>query len=138
MVRAHRVLVLQRAGPAGVAEAGVLAKTVHGRFGAGDGYCGSSYGVLQCVDRQLARLRANFSVIHWNWGLHDICPGIYRCGRRSCDPFILDRRRGWGCSSPGVFEIGREMARDRLGRRDVRYEKHKQRSTPPRACPPAR
>ena len=56
---------------------GVLARLVYGRFGAGVDYCGSSFGVNQCVDRYLATSPNNFSVIHFNWGLHDISPAIY-------------------------------------------------------------
>jgi len=57
----------------GVAKRGVLAKTVYGRFGSGNGYCGTSYGVNQCLDRYFATTTNNFSVIHFSWGLHDIC-----------------------------------------------------------------
>lgn len=55
-----------------------IAGVILGRFGQGDGWCGTSYGVLQCVDGYLAALDANISVVHFNWGLHDICPHIYR------------------------------------------------------------
>ena len=61
----------------GVTERGVLAEAVMARFGSGSGYCGTSFGVLQCVDPYLASLPANVSVIHFNWGLHDICEDIY-------------------------------------------------------------
>ncbi|KAH8052338.1 DUF2263-containing protein [Aureococcus anophagefferens] len=46
----------------GVAKRGVLAKTVYGRFGSGNGYCGTSYGVNQCLDRYFATTTNNFSV----------------------------------------------------------------------------
>ena len=55
-----------------------IAGVILGRFGSGDGWCGTSHGVLQCVDGYLNQLNANLSVIHFNWGLHDIDPHIYR------------------------------------------------------------
>ena len=48
------------------------------RLGATSGYCGTSFGVLQCLDLWIERASpGNFSVIHFNWGLHDISPHIY-------------------------------------------------------------
>lgn len=55
-----------------------------GRYGLGfgefvslgmDGYCGTSYGLLACIDPYLAA--GNYSVAHVNWGLHDISKEIY-------------------------------------------------------------
>ena len=40
-----------------------------------DGYCGTSYGLLACVDGWLAA--TNWSVVHFNWGLHDVAPRLY-------------------------------------------------------------
>ena len=56
---------------------GGVASVARGRFGPGSGYCGTSFGAVQCADSYLASLPANLSVIHFNWGLHDICPSIY-------------------------------------------------------------
>ena len=52
----------------GTVRRGVLAKLVYGRFGSGNGYCGTSYGVNFCLDRYLATTKNNFSVIHFAWG----------------------------------------------------------------------
>ncbi|KAH8069477.1 DUF2263-containing protein [Aureococcus anophagefferens] len=77
----------------GTVRRGVLAKLVYGRFGSGNGYCGTSYGVNFCLDRYLATTKNNVSVIHFAWGaaaappraapgdppsagLHDICENI--------------------------------------------------------------
>ncbi|KAH8055393.1 DUF2263-containing protein [Aureococcus anophagefferens] len=40
-----------------------------------DGYCGTSYGLLACVDGWLGA--TNWSVVHFNWGLHDVAPRLY-------------------------------------------------------------
>ena len=61
----------------GVTKRGVLAELVYGRFGEANSRCGTSFGVNQCLDRYLATTHNNFSVIHFAWGLHDICENIY-------------------------------------------------------------
>ena len=61
----------------GVTHRGVLAKLVYGRFGEVNSKCGTSFGVNFCLDRYLAATWNNFSVIHFAWGLHDICENIY-------------------------------------------------------------
>ena len=40
------------------------------------GECGTSIGVLSCLDGWLAD-RVGWDVISMNWGLHDICPKMY-------------------------------------------------------------
>ena len=41
------------------------------------GVCGTSRGVLACLDGWLAG-RTGWDVISMNWGMHDICPTYYR------------------------------------------------------------
>lgn len=40
-----------------------------------NGWCGTSYGINQCIDRWLDG--SEWDVIHFNWGLHDIAPHMY-------------------------------------------------------------
>ena len=40
------------------------------------GYCGTSFGVLECVDVWLGG-GSKWDAISFNWGLHDICPERY-------------------------------------------------------------
>lgn len=42
----------------------------------GGGQCGTSVGVLACLDTWLES-RHGWDVISLNWGLHDVCPGMY-------------------------------------------------------------
>ena len=39
------------------------------------GPCGTSYGVIECVDTWLGD--GGWDAISFNWGLHDICPKLY-------------------------------------------------------------
>jgi hypothetical protein len=39
------------------------------------GYCGTSIGVVACGKPWLSETK--FDVIHFNWGLHDICASMY-------------------------------------------------------------
>merc|ERR1712217_401063 len=41
----------------------------------GKGICGTSVGALACMDLWLGA--GSWSVIHFNWGLHDICASMY-------------------------------------------------------------
>lgn len=41
----------------------------------GKGICGTSFGALACADLWLGA--GGWSVIHFNWGLHDICAKMY-------------------------------------------------------------
>ena len=54
---------------------------VHHTGSYGRGICGSSFGNVACVDTWMARSLQNgskgFDVIHFNWGLHDICAKMY-------------------------------------------------------------
>jgi len=43
--------------------------------GYGTGICGTSYGVVSCMDKWLGQ--GGWDVIHFNWGLHDICASMY-------------------------------------------------------------
>jgi hypothetical protein len=65
----------------GTVRRGVLAKLVYGRFGSGNGYCGTSYGVNFCLDRYLATTKNNFSVIHFAWGAAAAPPRVVPRGR---------------------------------------------------------
>lgn len=40
-----------------------------------EGYCGTSYGIIQCLDWWLDNTK--WDIIHFNWGLHDISSKIY-------------------------------------------------------------
>ena len=42
----------------------------------GGGYCGSSFGVIGCLDLFTGPPQQLWNVIHFNWGLHDVCPLI--------------------------------------------------------------
>ena len=54
---------------------------VHHTGSYGTAICGSSFGNASCVDTWMARSLLNgskgFDVIHFNWGLHDICAKMY-------------------------------------------------------------
>ena len=42
----------------------------------GGGYCGSSFGVIGCLNLFTGPPQQLWDVIHFNWGLHDVCPLI--------------------------------------------------------------
>ena len=65
-----------------VTGAGSVANAVVHHTGSyGNKICGSSFGNAACVDTWMARSLADgnhgFDVIHFNWGLHDICAKMY-------------------------------------------------------------
>lgn len=39
------------------------------------GWCGTSYGINQCIDKWL--YGSEWDVIHFNWGMHEIAPKMY-------------------------------------------------------------
>ena len=43
----------------------------------GKNYCGTSYGVVDCAKIWADHPYQGWDVIHFNWGLHDICPKMY-------------------------------------------------------------
>ena len=45
--------------------------------GYGKNYCGTSFGLLRCLTSWVEAGLVGFDVIHFNWGLHDICPKMY-------------------------------------------------------------
>ena len=44
--------------------------------GYGSKICGTSYGAVACFPLW-AGTNSNWTVIHFNWGLHDICASMY-------------------------------------------------------------
>ena len=69
--------------------------TVHHMGAYGPGICGTSYGVVACMDKYLAK--GGWKVIHFNWGLHDICASMYApvTGEQYIDnmKIIIDKMR---------------------------------------------
>lgn len=45
--------------------------------GYGKNWCGTSFGLLDCSREWVAAGHVGWDVIHFNWGLHDICPKMY-------------------------------------------------------------
>jgi hypothetical protein len=43
----------------------------------GKNFCGTSYGVVECTKIWADHPYKGWDVIHFNWGLHDICPKMY-------------------------------------------------------------
>ena len=43
----------------------------------GKNYCGTSFGVIDCAKSWADGNYTGWDVIHFNWGLHDICPKMY-------------------------------------------------------------
>jgi len=55
--------------------AGQQLATVQHTGSYGTGICGTSFGILACIDKYLGD--GDWKVIHFNWGLHDICAAMY-------------------------------------------------------------
>jgi len=45
--------------------------------GYGKNWCGTSFGLLHCTTKWAQERIGGWDVIHFNWGLHDICPKMY-------------------------------------------------------------
>ena len=50
---------------------------IHTGAGYGKNYCGTSFGLLHCTTQWADAGSLQFDVIHFNFGLHDICPKMY-------------------------------------------------------------